>query len=190
MAAALPGASAEGEQATEITLQVCLHLLQDRSEQLLERPPHITQDVSPYMLFMETPKQKRTAGKWGGLGGGRIDRWANSGGVSGAHDYFPSAKPDACIGVRKRYGRIVRVGLPLLKFFEFTLLRRTHPNEDAVEDKSGVAESSAARAAAAFRRDTPGRAGGFRADLSGRPRPARCNVQQRKGRPRPRSPQL
>ena len=138
MAAALPGASAEGEQATEITLQVCLHLLQDRSEQLLERPPHITQDVSPYMLFMETPKQKRTAGKWGGLGGGRIDRWANSGGVSGAHDYFPSAKPDACIGVRKRYGRIVRVGLPLLKFFEFTLLRRTHPNEDAVEDKSTV----------------------------------------------------
>ena len=131
--------SADGTPAaTEITLQVCLHLLQDNSDNLMERPPHITEDVNPYMLFMESPKQKRTASKWAGLQGGRIDRWANSGGVSGAHDYFPSAKPGACVGVRKRYGRIVRVGLPLLKFFEFTLLRKDSEDSTPVEDKSTV----------------------------------------------------
>lgn len=138
VSAGVAAATAAVEGAAEITLQVCLHLLQDRSGSLLERPPHITQDVNPYMLFMESPKQKRTAGKWGGLQGGRIDRWANSGGVSGAHDYYPSAKPDACVGVRKRYGRIVRVGLPLLKFFEFTLLRRDTPADGAAEDKGAV----------------------------------------------------
>ena len=99
----LPGADAEVQGASpEITLQVCMRLLQGPAHSLQERPPHITEEVNPYMLFMESPKQKRTAGKWSGLQGGRIDRWANSGGVSGAHDYFPSAKPEACVGVRKR----------------------------------------------------------------------------------------
>ena len=134
----LKGADAEVDGAPEITLQVCMRLLQDPAHGLQERPPHITEEVNPYMLFMESPKQKRTSGKWSGLLGGRIDRWANSGGVSGAHDYFPSAKPEACVGVRKRYGRIVRVGQPLLKFFEFTLLRRASPNEEPEEDKDTV----------------------------------------------------
>ena len=40
--------------------------------------------------------------------------------------------------LRSRYGRIVRVGLPLLKFFEFTLLRRANPNQEPEEDKDTV----------------------------------------------------
>ena len=153
------------DAAAEVTLQVCLHLLQNNDSNLQERPAHISEEVDPYLLFLESPKQKRTAAKWGGVAG-RIDRWANSGGVSGAHDYFPSGSTglDAS-GVRKRYGRIVRQGMPcapppppllspphgladnpglrnrLLKFFEFTLITKgfdRHGGEDNTEDKTTV----------------------------------------------------
>jgi hypothetical protein len=125
--------------SSEITLQVCLHLLQNHDRSLCERPAHISEEVDPYLLYMETPKQKRTASKWGGVAT-RIDRWANSGGVSGAHDYFLSAAAGLnSRGVRKRYGRIVRQGMPLLKFFEFTLIRKG-PGDDVTntEDKGCV----------------------------------------------------
>jgi hypothetical protein len=74
--------------APEVTLQVCARLLRQRDGSLAERPASIAGDVDPYLLFMERPKQKRTASKWNGREK-KIDRWANSGGISGAHDYFP-----------------------------------------------------------------------------------------------------
>lgn len=125
--------------SSDITLQVCMQLLQNQDGSLQERPAHISEGVDPYLLFMETPKQKRTAGKWEGTAA-RIDRWANSGGVSGAHDYFPSTDAGlSALGVRKRYGRIVRQGKPLLKFFEFTLIHKG-PGDDSTntEDKNCV----------------------------------------------------
>ena len=123
-AASLPPAAVS--RAGEITLEKCLQLLLTRSPQLQERPAHLNDLDAPYALFMEAPKQKRTASKWGaavGAGANRADRWANSGGVSGAHDYFVAGQTVGATGVRKRYGRIVRPNQPLLKFFEFTILR-------------------------------------------------------------------
>jgi hypothetical protein len=95
----------------EVTLRRCLHLLQFGDKELTERPAHITDELVHTQLFAERPKQKRTASKWGD-DGIRADRWANSGGVSGAHDYFPDGKTSGKLGVRKRYGRIVRATLP------------------------------------------------------------------------------
>jgi hypothetical protein len=95
----------------EVTLRRCLHLLQFGDKELTERPAHIIEELVHTQLFAERPKQKRTANKWGDEGI-RADRWANSGGVSGAHDYFPDGKTSGKLGVRKRYGRIVRATLP------------------------------------------------------------------------------
>lgn len=95
----------------EVTLRRCLHLLQFGDKDLTERPAHIMQELVPTQLFAERPKQKRTASKWGS-DTVRADRWANSGGVSGAHDYFPDGQSIGARGVRKRYGRIVRATLP------------------------------------------------------------------------------
>ena len=75
----------------EVTLRRCLHLLQFGGKELKERPAHITEELVHTQLFVERPKQKRTASKWGD-DGLRADRWANSGGVSGAHDFFPDGK--------------------------------------------------------------------------------------------------
>ena len=108
-AAPIRGTGEEGEG--EVTLLRCLHLLQFGDKELMERPAHIMQEVVPTQLFTERPKQKRTASKWGGETM-RADRWANSGGVSGAHDYFPEGQSKGAVGVRKRYGRIVRATLP------------------------------------------------------------------------------
>jgi hypothetical protein len=108
-AAPIRGQADEGEG--EVTLRRCLHLLQFGDQELTERPAHILQELVPTQLFAERPKQKRTASKWGGETV-RADRWANSGGVSGAHDYFPDGQSIGALGVRKRYGRIVRATLP------------------------------------------------------------------------------
>eukprot|EP01043_Picozoa_sp_COSAG02_P008836 COSAG02_NODE_290_length_25531_cov_75.132392_4_plen_837_part_00 len=136
-----PATSPHQDQAasSDITLQACMHLLQSHDGSLQERPAHISEEVDPYLLFMEAPKLKRTTSLWGGTAA-RIDRWANSGGVSGAHDYFPSAGAGRnALGVRKRYGRIVRQGMQLLKFFEFTLIRKGDGDDSTnTEDKSCV----------------------------------------------------
>ena len=120
----------------EITLRRCLYLLQHGDPDLTERPAHLMERSIPTQLFAETPKQKRTVNRWGGQTG-RPDRWANSGGVSGAHDYFPDGQKPGAFGVRKRYGRVTRPQLPLLKFFEFTMV---HVEEDntVVESKDTV----------------------------------------------------
>ena len=101
----------DGSGEGEVTLRRCLHLLQFGDKDLTERPANIEEELVPTQLYAEHPKQKRTANKWGDEGI-RPDRWANSGGVSGAHDYFPDGKTAGKVGVRKRYGRIVRANLP------------------------------------------------------------------------------
>ena len=96
----------------EVTLRRCLHLLQFRDQDLSARPARILQEIVPAQLFAEWPKKKRAVSKVGGDEVMRADRWANSGGVSAAHDYFPDGQSPGALGVRKRYGRIVRASLP------------------------------------------------------------------------------
>ena len=103
--------SQEDQPEGEVTLVRCLHLLRHGDKDLRERPANILQELVPTQLFAETPKQKRTASRWGS-DTVKADRWANSGGVSGSHDYFPGAQAPGEYGVRKRYGRIVRATLP------------------------------------------------------------------------------
>jgi hypothetical protein len=67
----------------EITLEKCLRILVMKPEGIPERPSHLNGLQAPYALYMEVPKQKRTASKWGSAvdnAVNRADRWANSGG--------------------------------------------------------------------------------------------------------------
>lgn len=61
------------------------------------------------------------------------DKWFNTGGIKSASDRFD---PVSGFGLRKRYGKVVRQdGLPVLKFQEFSLLRKSGETLD--EDKKG-----------------------------------------------------
>lgn len=63
----------------------------------------------------------------------RKDKWFNTGGIKSASDRFD---PVSNLGLRKRYGKVVREGdLPVLKFQEFSLLRKA--GETLVEEKNG-----------------------------------------------------
>ena len=61
------------------------------------------------------------------------DKWFNTGGIKSASDRFDAGSG---FGLRKRYGKVVRDGgLPVLKFQEFSLLRKS--GTTLVEEKDG-----------------------------------------------------
>jgi hypothetical protein len=61
------------------------------------------------------------------------DKWFNTGGIKSASDRFDAGSG---FGLRKRYGKVVREGgLPVLKFQEFSLLRKL--GSTLVEEKNG-----------------------------------------------------
>ena len=77
-------------------------------------------------MFKETPKRRRPHS----TKTHPLDKWYNTGGIKSASDRFPSTSN---IGLRKRYGKIVRAGLPLLRFHEYTLISRD-PCTDKVSE--------------------------------------------------------
>ena len=61
------------------------------------------------------------------------DKWFNTGGIKSASDRFDAGSG---YGLRKRYGKVVREGgLPVLKFQEFSLLRKS--GSTLIEEKNG-----------------------------------------------------
>ena len=102
------------------------------------RPARITSaELGSYQLFHESPEQQRADG--GTAAQVPEDSWVRLTPAESREgiDYFPSGRPGARIGVRKRFGRGVRSGLPPLRYFEFSLLRvRRHSQPFSPQDRS------------------------------------------------------
>ena len=75
-----------------------------------ERPEVLT-PTAARQIFVERPPKRRRAG---------CDRWRFSGGQRGATDLWLQEH----VGVRKRYGKVIREGGQTVRFCSFTLLRR------------------------------------------------------------------
>ena len=84
--------------------------------------------VTPGMMFKEHPKRRREHSS----AARKMDKWYNTGGIKSASDRFDNATG---LGLRKRYGKIVRDGLPVLRFHEYKLL--TRQGQTVTETKDG-----------------------------------------------------
>ncbi len=130
-----PRTSAEesnGDVAVEIQWQTLLNLLADENYMPGARPDLIdSQSVRPNLMFKEQPKRRRPHSS----PAHRRDKWYNTGGVKSASDRFDATSN---LGMRKRYGKVVREGLPVLRFHEYTLLTRDPVTEEVTESPSGA----------------------------------------------------
>eukprot|EP01048_Picozoa_sp_COSAG05_P007055 COSAG05_NODE_485_length_9349_cov_60.192865_9_plen_169_part_00 len=79
-------------------------------------------------MFKEHPKRRREHSS----AARQMDKWYNTGGIKSASDRFDDATG---LGLRKRYGKIVRDGLPVLRFHEYKLL--TRQGQTVTEKKDG-----------------------------------------------------
>jgi len=116
-----------------------------RHSKIGARPARITSaELGSYQLFHESPEQQRADG--GTAAQVPEDSWVRLTPAESRQgiDYFPSGRPGARIGVRKRFGRVVRSGLPPLRYFEFSLLRvRRHSQPFSPQDRSPPASAVA-----------------------------------------------
>ena len=111
--------AADGDDDEDTRWQRLIELLADNSFFPGTRPDLIEgAHVTPGLMFKEHPKRRRAHSS----GSQHKDKWFNTGGIKSASDRFD---PVSGLGLRKRYGKVVRDnGRPVLKFQEFSLLRR------------------------------------------------------------------
>ena len=106
-----------------------VELLSDPNFDPGPRPERIDgTSITPGMMFKEHPKRRREHSS----AARKMDKWYNTGGIKSASDRFDNATG---LGLRKRYGKIVRDGLPVLRFHEYKLL--TRQGQTVTETKDG-----------------------------------------------------
>lgn len=89
------------------------------------RPVHLIATAS-MQIYVERRPVRRCAGG---------DKWRNSGGKRGGTDHWVNEQ----LGLRKRYGRVVRMGgRPPLKFMRFALLHRQDHGAEVTEDRNAA----------------------------------------------------
>lgn len=124
--------STNGDVANEVQWPTLLKLLCDDNYKPGVRPDLIDAPTAkPGMTFKEQPKRRRPHSS----PAHRRDKWYNTGGVKSASDRFD---PTTNLGMRKRYGKVVREGLPVIRFHEYTLLTRDPVTGEAKEDPKGA----------------------------------------------------
>eukprot|EP01043_Picozoa_sp_COSAG02_P058632 COSAG02_NODE_7332_length_3061_cov_1.383862_1_plen_348_part_00 len=100
----------------ELCWKHLIRLLSDDKFLPVPRPDEIKEDViSDNLIFKEMPKRRRPHS----TSARPLDKWFNTGGIKSASDRFDD---ETGLGLRKRYGKIVRQGLPVLRFYEYKLL--------------------------------------------------------------------
>ncbi len=118
--------------ANEIRSEHLIKLLSDDEFRPGARPDLIKRPTVPAgTMFKETPKRRRPHATQARP----LDKWYNTGGIKTASDRFPSTSN---LGLRKRYGKIVRDGLPLLRFHEYTLISRNPLTDEVSEVPNGA----------------------------------------------------
>ena len=114
----------------DIDWRELVRLLQDASFTLGQRPDEILDDrIRPGLMFKEHPKRRREHSTTTRP----MDKWYNTGGIKSASDRFLS---DSEVGLRKRYGKVVRAERSVLRFHEYKLLQRPKSGE-VIEAKLG-----------------------------------------------------
>lgn len=114
------GSSAKRRRKSTMTgldLDVAYRLLTGDPTTYPPRPKHL-RATQEQQIFLEKPPERRP---WGAG-----DRWRNSGGLRGGTVVWINEK----LGVRKRYGTIVRGDRPHLFFHHFSLVTRESVSED------------------------------------------------------------
>lgn len=107
-------------------------LLQNSDFKPGQRPDQIMDEhIVPGLMFKEHPKRRREHSTLTRP----MDKWYNTGGIKSASDRF---LPGSEAGLRKRYGKVVREGLGVLRFHEYKLLQRLQ-NGEVLEGKLGPA---------------------------------------------------
>jgi hypothetical protein len=109
-----------------------IKLLSDDSFNPGVRPDEIKDEtVGEDVMFKETPKRRRPHS----TPTHPRDKWYNTGGIKSASDRFDAK---IGLGLRKRYGKVVRGGgLPVLRFYEYKLLHRDAKTGEVDERKDG-----------------------------------------------------
>ena len=115
----------------EMKWQKLIELLGDETFLPGQRPDRIEgTTVPPELMYKEMPKRRRPHS----LPTHPRDKWYNTGGIKSASDRFDRASN---LGLRKRYGKVVREHLPVLRFHEYTLLTRDAKTGELKEQKGG-----------------------------------------------------
>lgn len=121
-------ADAASTAAGELCWTKIIALLRDDKFSPGERPDEIKDEtVGTSVMFKETPKRRRPHSTTAHP----RDKWYNTGGIKSASDRFDS---ESGFGLRKRYGKVVRRGLPVLRFYEYKLLH-CDPDSGKVEER-------------------------------------------------------
>lgn len=108
-----------------------MQLLRDNTFQPGVRPDVILgETTTPGLMYKEQPKRRRRHS----MVSHPRDKWYNTGGIKSASDRFDSASN---CGLRKRYGKIVRQGLPVIRFHEYKLLEQDPATGKLREGKDG-----------------------------------------------------
>jgi hypothetical protein len=109
-----------------------VELLQNSEFKPGQRPDQIMDEhIRPGLMFKEHPKRRREHSTLTRP----MDKWYNTGGIKSASDRFLTGSE---VGLRKRYGKVVREGLSVLRFHEYKLLQR-ESNGEVLEAKVGPA---------------------------------------------------
>lgn len=125
------GISADTGNTGEMCWKRIIKLLDDDSFQPGVRPDVITdKTVVADVMYKETPKRRRPHSS----ATHPRDKWYNTGGIKSASDRFDK---QSGLGLRKRYGKVVRRGLPVLRFYEYKLLHRDSKTGEHDERKDG-----------------------------------------------------
>lgn len=125
-------AKATPTNAGEMCWKSLIKLLSDDSFRPGARPDEIKdKTVRENVMFKETPKRRRPHS----TADHPRDKWYNTGGIKSASDRFDA---EIGLGLRKRYGKVVRgAGLSVLRFYEYKLLHRDPQTGDIDERKDG-----------------------------------------------------
>eukprot|EP01043_Picozoa_sp_COSAG02_P058015 COSAG02_NODE_7146_length_3157_cov_29.464373_1_plen_336_part_10 len=118
--------------AGELCWKSLIKLLSDDSFLPGARPDEIKdKTVGENVMFKEIPKRRRPHS----TANHPRDKWYNTGGIKSASDRFDA---EIGLGLRKRYGKVVRgAGLSVLRFYEYTLLHRDPKTGEVDERKDG-----------------------------------------------------
>lgn len=132
-------AASDGKQSyvtgTHMSQGTCwkslIKLLRDDMFQPGIRPDlMLDEEITPGLMYKEIPKLRRRHS----APSHPRDKWYNTGGIKSASDRFD---PESNYGLRKRYGKIVRKGLSVIRFHEYGLLTRDPNTGELVEGKRG-----------------------------------------------------
>jgi hypothetical protein len=102
----------------DIDWRQLVKLLQNADFTPGQRPDQIMdENIIPGLMFKEHPKRRREHSTLSRP----MDKWYNTGGIKSASDRFLQ---DSEVGLRKRYGKVVRAERSVLRFHEYKLLQR------------------------------------------------------------------